>query len=177
MQYRKSTFDGRLNIKTPYTGKPTLEGDAAWSRLFTNYNLRFTADELQNLNRTALELRNGGGYYGQLSAYHHLHCLKVLRLILWHDEYNISIPVLRPHADHCINDIRQSLMCLPDLSVVTFDWVPGTRKPYPNFYTDQTCVDWDLLDGWASKRSFSVLDQKTLVHPELGESSPPETLC
>lgn len=125
---------------------------------------------MRRLNRTALELREGGGYYGQLSAYHHLHCLKMLRQVLWHDRYNVSIAALRGHADHCIDDIRQSLMCHADLSVVTFDWQPGHRKPGPNFHLDQTCVDWDALDAWAAKRSFSIFDQKTLVNPELGKS-------
>ena len=122
------------------------------------------------MNRTSIELRDGGGYLGQLSAYHHLHCLKKLREVVWHDLYNVSIPDLRGHADHCIDDIRQSLMCHPDLSVVTFYWHPEKRKPMPNFHLDQTCVDWDALDEWAAKRSFSIFDQKTLVHPKLGES-------
>lgn len=126
---------------------------------------------MEKLNRTdnPIELSNGGGYFGQISAYHHLHCLSMLRKVLWHDFYNISIPALRGHADHCINDIRQSLMCHADLSVVTFYWHPEMRKPMPNFHIDQTCVNWDALDKWASKRSFSVFDQKTLVHPQLGK--------
>ncbi|KAF7527335.1 hypothetical protein G7054_g10498 [Neopestalotiopsis clavispora] len=165
--FHKTKFDGSLGKQTLYTGEPRPEGEAAWSRLFKNYNIRFTADEMQKLNRTALELRNGGGYYGQLSAYHHLHCLKMLRQVLWHDAYNVSIPDLRGHADHCIEDIRQSLMCHADLSVVTFDWRADKRKPWPNFHLDQTCVDWNALDAWAAKRSFSIFDQKTLVHPKL----------
>ncbi|KAK0724133.1 hypothetical protein B0H67DRAFT_549984 [Lasiosphaeris hirsuta] len=175
ISYHKHKFDGSLGLRTKYTGEPRPEVEEAWGHLFQHYNLRFTAEEMEKLNRTQanpIELRNGGGFFGQLSAYHHLHCLKMLRLVLWHDLYNISIPDLRGHADHCIDDIRQSLMCHADLSVVTFWWHPEMRKPMPNFHLDQTCVNWDRLDAWASKRSFSIFDQKTLVHPKLGLSFP-----
>lgn len=173
-EYHRHSFDGSLGLETKYTGEPRPEVEEAWGHLFKNYNLRFTAEEMRKLNHTdnPIELRNGGGYFGQLSAYHHLHCLSMLRKVLWHDMYNVSIPDLRSHADHCINDIRQSLMCHADLSVVTFWWHPEMRKPMPNFHIDQTCVNWDALDAWASKRSFSIFDQKTLVHPQLGLSFP-----
>ncbi|PHH66891.1 hypothetical protein CDD81_5243 [Ophiocordyceps australis] len=172
VKLHKVAFDGSLGLRSLYTGKPRPEAEAAWRRLLKHYNLRFTADEMRRLNRTALELRNGGGYYGQLSVHHHLHCLKMLRRVLWHDFYNVSITDIRSHADHCVEDIRQSLMCHADLSVVTFDWQEHRRKPWPNFHIDQTCVDWDGIDAWAAERSFSIFDQKTLVHPKLGLSFP-----
>jgi hypothetical protein len=161
-------------LQTKYTGEPRPETEEAWAHLFKHYNLRFTAEEIQKLNRAEnapppIELQNGGGYFGQLSAYHHIHCLSMLRQVLWHDFYNVSIPSLRGHADHCINDILQSLMCHADLSVVTFWWDPERRKPRPDFHIEQTCVNWDALDAWAAKRSFSIFDQKTLVHPTLGK--------
>lgn len=77
--------------------------------------------------------------------------------------------LLTTSKDHCIDDIRQALMCHADPSILTFDWLPNWRSPWPNFAIDHTCVDWNALDDWAAKRSFSVFDQKSLVHPELGE--------
>ena len=59
-------------------------------------------------------------------------------------------------------------MCNADTSIVTFDWKSGYRRPWPNFSIDHTCVDWEILDDWAAARSFSVFDQKSLVHPKLG---------
>ncbi|RDA84055.1 hypothetical protein CP532_0777 [Ophiocordyceps camponoti-leonardi (nom. inval.)] len=172
VKFHQVHFDGSLGLRSRYTGEPREETESSWNRLFRHYNLRFTAEEMTRLNRSALELRNGGGFYGQLSAYHHLHCLKMLRRVVWHDRYNVSVVEMRDHADHCIEDIRQSLMCHADLSVVTFDWLPGRRKPWPDFKIEQTCVDWERLDRWAAERSFSIFDQKTLVHPQLGISFP-----
>lgn len=59
-------------------------------------------------------------------------------------------------------------MCHADISIYTYDWIPGYRKPWPNFKVDHECVNWDILNGWAKERAFSLFDQKSLVHPELG---------
>ena len=52
------------------------------------------------------------------------------------------------------------------------EWKPHYRRPWPNFNVDHTCVDWEALDEWASRRSFSIFDQKSLVHPEMGNEMP-----
>ena len=59
----------------PYRGDPRPELDEAWHNLLENNNIRLSKGELEKMNRTALELYDGSGYYGQMSAYHHLHCL------------------------------------------------------------------------------------------------------
>lgn len=59
-------------------------------------------------------------------------------------------------------------MCNADFSVGTFEWRPNWRRPRPNYIVDHTCVDWDSLESWAMERTFSVFDQKSLIHPELG---------
>ena len=79
-----------------------------------------------------------------------------------------SVGFLTACKDHCVDDLRQALMCHADTSVVTFDWKPQYRRPWPNFSIDHTCVNWEALDNWASARSFSAYDQKSLVHPEFG---------
>ena len=74
--------------------------------------------------------------------------------------------------DHCVDDICQALMCHADASVVTFDRRPKVRVVIPNFSIDRTCVDWDALDSWAAEGSISGVDQKSIVHPELGGFRP-----
>ena len=78
-------------------------------------------------------------------------------------------PPVNRQADHCFDDIRQALMCNADTSVVTFEWKPDYRRPWPNFAVEKTCVDWEALDKWAGDRSFQLYDQHSLVHPQLGE--------
>ena len=59
-------------------------------------------------------------------------------------------------------------MCNPDLSILTYDWLPDYPKPWPNFTIDLECVNWEKVDAWAGERAFSLFDQKSLVHPTLG---------
>lgn len=57
-------------------GEPHPELDNVWKDIFLNANIRLSKDEMQKINKTApVELYDGSGYYGQLSVYHHLHCL------------------------------------------------------------------------------------------------------
>ena len=60
-------------------------------------------------------------------------------------------------------------MCQPDLSIYTHVWIPGYRKPWPNFDIEHECVNWETLDGWAGKHAFDIFERNLLVHPELGE--------
>lgn len=69
------SYDGKLDGISPFRGEPRPELDKAWHDLFENSNIRISKDELQKMNRTAIALYDGSGYFGQLSAYHHLHCL------------------------------------------------------------------------------------------------------
>lgn len=69
------SYHGGLHVVNKYRGEPRPELDKAWADLLEHNNMRLTEDELKRMNRTALELSDGSGYFGQLSAYHHLHCL------------------------------------------------------------------------------------------------------
>ncbi|KAF2717511.1 hypothetical protein K431DRAFT_315697 [Polychaeton citri CBS 116435] len=168
VQYEKVSFNGSLSIDNPYKGEPRPELDQAWSHLIRNLNIRLSKEELDKLNRSAIELHDGSGYHAELSVYHHIHCLKYIRQALHGDYYHLNPYDRDTHVDHCIDDIRQALMCNPDLSVVTMEWKPHYRRPWPNFNVDHTCVNWEVLDEWASRRSFNIFDQKSLVHPEMG---------
>jgi hypothetical protein len=53
-----------------------------------------------------------------------------------------------PHIRHCIDLLRQSLMCNPDLTIeVKNDTVGGVT----GFGTMHSCQDWNQLTGWVSQ--------------------------
>lgn len=78
------------------------------------------------------------------------------------------------HVDHCVEYIRESLMCQPDLSMVTFRWINNTAqhqdptKFFPtNFDVDiHRCADWQYLDQWAGERSFDLFQVDLLDRPK-----------
>ena len=52
------------------------------------------------------------------------------------------------HKDHCIEVLRQRLMCVPDLNVYTYHWVDYAPNAYGNLYTEHRCMDWDHFHNW-----------------------------
>ena len=67
--------------------------------------------------------------------------------------------------DHCIDSIRQNLMCNADLAMMGFRWVDDSLEPKPNFRGQHECVNWESIEEWASERSFNPDDQANLRHP------------
>lgn len=47
--------------------------------------------------------------------------------------FSFHYSVTNKSADHCIDDIRQALMCHADTSITTFEWQEGIRRPMPDF--------------------------------------------
>lgn len=76
------------------------------------------------------------------------------------------------NKDHCIELIRQVLMCHGDISVVTYDWLPDDPVPMPRWEMEHECVNWDKLDSWMYERRISMSAENMIVHPDLGPSYP-----
>ena len=53
-----------------------------------------------------------------------------------------------PHIRHCIDLVRQSLMCRPDITVELKDDESGGVR---GFGTEHQCQDWNELIAWTSK--------------------------
>ena len=89
----------------------------------------------------------------------------------------------RPHeirelisVDHCIEYLREYLMCKPDLSLITYHWINHTAQhgdPSARFPTSRDqglheCADWKSLNVWAGDRVFDLYDTELLKRPEHG---------
>lgn len=58
---------------------------------------------------------------------------------------------------HCVEMLRQTLMCHGDMSLLTYNWVRGRDVPYPNFKTVHTCKKWETLTGWNMDRHSAAV--------------------
>lgn len=66
------------------------------------------------------------------------------------------------HTDHCLEALRQELLCSADLNVWTFQWTPHSRiKPANHIPQQHACVDWDALHSWMQKRAITWDDMVT----------------
>jgi len=54
--------------------------------------------------------------------------------------------------DHCIEMLRQVLMCSADLHLIVYDWVEQVHYPWPDFGTDHMCRDYERVHDWVKSR-------------------------
>jgi hypothetical protein len=63
------------------------------------------------------------------------------------------------HADHCLESLRQAVMCSADVSIYTLEWTPHSKyKPAVRVPQPHACVDWEALHGWMGERAASLED-------------------
>jgi|SRR5580692_3392837 hypothetical protein len=55
------------------------------------------------------------------------------------------------HVNHCIDAIRQSLMCFADTSVVVWQWSNKDERVHPQAGIVHTCRNYEKIVNWAKK--------------------------
>jgi hypothetical protein len=53
------------------------------------------------------------------------------------------------HIDHCIDSIRQSLMCSSDISAISWSWSEDENRAKKDVTTIHTCRDFEAIKEWA----------------------------
>ncbi|KAK1141021.1 hypothetical protein N8T08_009594 [Aspergillus melleus] len=113
-------------------------------------------DEIERVGklRDSSVILDDGGYMASIGAFHQIHCLNVLRKYTYLDYYKVkepeffTSPTVRKHTDHCIEMLRQLLMCSADLHLITYDWVDGWDYPWPDFSENHFCRDYERVHSW-----------------------------
>ncbi|RAH55362.1 hypothetical protein BO85DRAFT_479814 [Aspergillus piperis CBS 112811] len=145
------------------------EVDAKWHDL-TRGAMGISRQQLTALNNhpdVAVQIENAGPdqeYLATFDVLHQLHCVDLLRKGIHMDYYkdkdehfvNQTDERIFFHLDHCVDILRQTLMCNDDLSLVTYNWVQGLEIPYPNFNTYHTCKNWDTFFALNQKLDVSA---------------------
>ena len=68
-------------------------------------------------------------------------------------EQSFSLPYA---LDHCIEAIRQVLMCNSDTRLVFFHWVDGWPGPVPDFSTWHQCRDPEVVLKWGMDNAAPI---------------------
>lgn len=122
---------------------------------------------------TSVPLSDGkGGYFATLDVYHTLHCVNRARKSLYPDYYTSpNLPEIdRNHTEHCIDLLRQVIMCYGDVALHTYQWRDDTPVPWPTMHTTHQCKKWDRIVEWSKTRDIGELKGPKLQHPTLGIS-------
>lgn len=110
---------------------------------------------------------------GLLESAHYVHCLNSI----WQHHHLSYFPDVqaeqrsRPevdelHFEHCIDMLRQKLMCDADPGIITFRWVEGKTGPYPDFNTKHKCQDYQSLLDWNQARRVDIDDDRVWTIPD-----------
>lgn len=136
---------------SPYIGQPGNISDGSWNNLFANMSIRVTEEELSSRGQSSVALP-GGGYLAWLGVYHELHCVKVLRKMIYRDHFypnttQEEFENHQVHADHCVDMLRQALLCHGDMeTLTTFVWDRKYNKPLLSPQRPlHTCLDWSSI--------------------------------
>ena len=116
-----------------------------------------------NLSAARFPPETGGDYIGVAMGTHQIHCLHYI----WQDHHISHYPDMEEtkstmplmyerHYEHCVDYIRQSIMCNFDAHVMTYNWVRDHQSPTPNGNTVHKCVDWDALMGKLKERAVEM---------------------
>lgn len=77
------------------------------------------------------------------------------------------------YLDHCLDMLRQSVMCQGDTQLLTMKWSHENSIPIANFTMPHKCVNWENLELWARGRRIEhLMEPDYLVHPTLGAAYP-----
>ncbi|KAF7585873.1 hypothetical protein BBP40_009948 [Aspergillus hancockii] len=154
-------FNGALREPNNYRGPPSPEIDEAWDELVYPAGglVRLSKDQLDRINASEYAAEYtpemGGGYIAGIEVFHQLHCVNMLRKATNMDYYLPKMEewkdrrTLRYHLDHCIDMLRQKLMCDPDVGMVTYVWAKGWKQAFPDFNTVHKCRDYSKVLEWA----------------------------
>ncbi|KAK1761845.1 hypothetical protein QBC33DRAFT_462558 [Phialemonium atrogriseum] len=174
IEYEEKLFKGGFFTKAnEYMGFPTKETDEAWSDLFNFGVSVITPEEAAKLPMPTLPIPDTDKYLVELEVFHVLHCLDDIRKVFYPEWYGPAILNLTQpdgsldrdnnffrHFDHCIDAIRQSVMCHADVSPISFHVVlppddvddVGTGI-FPRLGTKHTCRNFEKIQDWARART------------------------
>ncbi|GLA24466.1 hypothetical protein AnigIFM63326_000513 [Aspergillus niger] len=186
VKIERKTINASIESENPFKGAPSEELDHAWHQLFINSNVRVTAEDLARINRTSVPINDEkGGYYAipeipppsslpQLLSHREANHPSSHRYVPIHILKDAQCAITNGTKEHCIDNLRQNIMCKADIALLTFTWDPTDRAPKPNFVVEHECANWDKVDKWAEEHRFDIFDETALIHPTLGPSFPEE---
>ncbi|KAK7691291.1 hypothetical protein QCA50_004685 [Cerrena zonata] len=160
---------------TMYQGEPSDTVDKAWEDLYNDFGVSKIpkAQALQLPNKTVSIPGDEDNYIVALSVFHQLHCLNMIRRALragyYRDPATGAIGGVLPedlpeHIDHCVDNIRQALMCSADISSIVWQWSDAQSTAVPRMDTVHSCKNFDKVVEWAKAHKIEEFNQTIHIH-------------
>ncbi|KAF2734831.1 hypothetical protein EJ04DRAFT_436316 [Polyplosphaeria fusca] len=155
----------RLSWWTDYSEKNFTETDALWDDINPAHGFiamdRAWAKGQHWPDSMHLPSDDSKNVY-LLEAYHLIHCVTIIRKTFWEAIHRADKYTFRPpHAGHCIDMMRQYVMCKADNTPL---YLFGDDTAGDEQY--RKCNDWDALRDYASEHSACYRDTPPDVDPD-----------
>ncbi|KAJ9606918.1 hypothetical protein H2200_008929 [Cladophialophora chaetospira] len=194
VEYAEHHFRAALFNFTEYMGFPDDETDRRWQDLYNDYATSvISEEEAKNLITPTLRIPGTAKYLVQLDVFHELHCLNDMRKLLYPERFdgiqnltaangtvNRDTNMFR-HWEHCVDSLRQTLMCHADVSPIPFHINrPMDSGIFPRLATTHTCRNFTKVQEWAREHSAGdfkyelELEEAREIAAESGFDNSPE---
>ncbi|KAF7437552.1 hypothetical protein PC9H_004394 [Pleurotus ostreatus] len=146
-------FNGFGRNVSPFQVPPSKELDELWEDLYNFGISRIPKSQAKLLPNATEAIPGDEEHYAiELDVFHELHCLNRIRKTIYSDHYpdmRISLPGNEIHMSHCLDSIRQSLMCSSDVSLIVWRWDEEAGQSFPRGDVVHRCRDFDRIKEWA----------------------------
>jgi len=177
-------FNGSLFRANIFRQPAGPEVDAAWESLGVDYRSAVLPSSLAERSgllpsHVQVSEKYGGGFPVNVEGLHHLHCLNLLRKSSYYNyDYYHALgkgpfknedDVLRSHVSHCLDIIRQQLMCQVDTGVLGQIWWNKSKpQAFPDFNTVHQCKNFESVRKWAEVHQAPLkVEHDYLILPEM----------
>ncbi|KAJ3552823.1 hypothetical protein NM688_g3950 [Phlebia brevispora] len=156
----KMFFKGQNRSSSVYSNDPSDQVDQAWHDLYARFEvLQIPKDDAMRLpNKTIPVAADPSQYIISVSVFHQLHCLDILRKVIHSDYYadpvtgDIGLLLheeIPDHVGHCLDFLRQGVMCAADVSPMIWYWREDRQAMSLELGAAHTCRRWENIDQWA----------------------------
>ncbi|KAE8146601.1 hypothetical protein BDV25DRAFT_143528 [Aspergillus avenaceus] len=163
IKYKTVTFESYFlgHEDSPWTRAPKESKDALWDSIYEFGISGISENEASNLlNETLTSPNDPDTYMIQLEVFHLIHCLNMLRKVVYPDQYpelwsyhdngTINHDTRQAvHIDHCVDALRQSIVCNADVTPISFIENRLGRGIFPDVTATHVCRNFDEIVGWA----------------------------
>ncbi|KAI1323299.1 hypothetical protein F5Y16DRAFT_403601 [Xylariaceae sp. FL0255] len=162
LRYKMITMTNGFDQRTEFQGPPSPSVDRAWQQSYSFLN-RIPESQAIHLEPSTAEIHGDpGNYVVTIEVFHSLHCLDELRKTIWpeyygtlEERYNVSRELATMHQDHCVEALREAIMCGGDITPHSWQYVPGTDHITAKGVGQHSCRDFDAIKKWAIENSMS----------------------
>ncbi|KAL6903859.1 hypothetical protein GGI43DRAFT_381569 [Trichoderma evansii] len=148
-----STHD-RYPEGVQYVGEPSKNIDRAWRALLEADGVDLEGSEAETIRGKTIQKPSGHWLVG-VDGFHQIHCLNMLRKGLRPDYYTVRDPepIYSTHLNHCLDYLRQSIMCNIDLTPLPIYWDERQNRPMADMEVEHTCRDFQAVKNWVTQRN------------------------